>query len=106
MAVVGALALGFVAWRLPETIRVRRRDATRIGPLLAQSRAILAHPGFRAWAALVGCAYGAIWLRPSACGALAGVGDQNLLEHDARLAGRCRQCASVQARLATMRVIR
>ncbi len=62
MAVIGALALGFVAWRLPETIRAKRRDATRIGPLLDQTRQILRHPGFVAWAALVSCAYGGLFI--------------------------------------------
>lgn len=61
MAVVGALALGFVAWRLPETIPLRHRDATRLGPLAAQTRRILAHPTFRAWTILVALAYGGLY---------------------------------------------
>lgn len=62
MAVAGAAALVFIAWQLPETIPARRRDATRIRPLALQTRAILAHPAFVAWAALVACAYGGLFV--------------------------------------------
>lgn len=61
MGVVGAFALVFIAVRLPETIRHRRPDATRLRPLVAQTRAILGHPSFRAWATLVSCAYGGLF---------------------------------------------
>ena len=60
---VCAAALGaFVALRLPETVRQRRPDATRIGPLLRQMGATLRHPAFRAWAALVACSYGGLFI--------------------------------------------
>ncbi len=61
-AAVGAVALAVVAWALPETLGQRRPDATRLRPLVAQTRAIVAHPGFRAWAALVSCGYGGLFL--------------------------------------------
>lgn len=66
MAFVGALALAVVGWRLPETIRQPRPDATRWRPLFAQTRRIVAHPGFRAWAVLVSCAYGGLFIYLSA----------------------------------------
>ena len=57
------LLLGlFVALRLPETAQHRHRDATRLRPLLAQLKATLGHPGFRAWALLVSCAYGSLFV--------------------------------------------
>ncbi len=60
---LAAAALGvFVALRLPETVRQRRADATRIGPLLRQMAATLRHPAFRAWAALVACSYGGLFI--------------------------------------------
>ncbi len=62
MAVAGMLALAFIVWRLPETIPQRRPDATRIGPLAAQTRRIVAHPAFFAWAVLVACAYGGLFV--------------------------------------------
>jgi DHA1 family bicyclomycin/chloramphenicol resistance-like MFS transporter len=62
MGVVG-LAVGiFVALRLPETARHRRPEATQLGPLLRQLAATLRHPGFRAWAALVACSYGGLYI--------------------------------------------
>lgn len=62
MAAIGAVALALVGWRLPETIRQRRPDATRWRPLVDQTRRIVAHPGFRAWAILVSCAYGGLFV--------------------------------------------
>ena len=60
---VCAIALGlFVALRLPETVRQRQPDATRIGPLLRQMGRTLRHPAFRAWAALVACSYGGLFI--------------------------------------------
>ena len=62
MGVAGAAAGLFIALRLPETARHRNPLATRPGPLLAQALATLRHPGFRAWAALVGCTYGGLYI--------------------------------------------
>lgn len=62
MGVVGAATGVFIALRLPETARHRRPEATQPGPLLRQIGATLRHPGFRAWAALVGCAYGGLFV--------------------------------------------
>lgn len=62
MALVGALLGGLVWRRLPETIRQRRPEATRLRPLLAQTAQVLRHPGFRAWALLVMCTYGGLFV--------------------------------------------
>lgn len=62
MALVGALLGGFIALRWPETIRQRRPDATQLKPLLAQTLRVLRHPGFRAWALLVSCTYGGLFV--------------------------------------------
>ena len=62
MGVVGAASGLFVALKLPETARHRRPEATQPGPLLRQIGATLAHPGFRAWALLVGCTYGGLFI--------------------------------------------
>lgn len=62
MGVAGAACGLFIALKLPETARHRRRDATRPGPLLRQIGSTLAHPGFRAWAALVACTYGGLFI--------------------------------------------
>ena len=60
---LAAAALGvFVALRLPETVRQRRAEATHIGPLLRQMATTLRHPAFRAWAALVACSYGGLFI--------------------------------------------
>jgi DHA1 family bicyclomycin/chloramphenicol resistance-like MFS transporter len=63
---MGALALfslgllGYVAWRVPETIRSRNPHATQAAPLLRQMGRTLAHPTFRAWTLLVCFAYGCL----------------------------------------------
>jgi DHA1 family bicyclomycin/chloramphenicol resistance-like MFS transporter len=62
MAVVGAASWLFIALRLPETIRRRDPQATQPGPLLAQVRRMLGHPGFRAWALLVCSTYGGVFV--------------------------------------------
>ena len=62
MAVVGAATGLFIALKLPETARHRRPEATQPGPLLRQIGATLRHPGFRAWAALVACTYGGLFI--------------------------------------------
>jgi DHA1 family bicyclomycin/chloramphenicol resistance-like MFS transporter len=67
-AAVGAMGLAgaaiglFVVLRVPETARHRRPEATQIGPLLRQLGVTLRHPGFRAWAALVSCTYGGLYI--------------------------------------------
>ena len=68
MAVSGMLALAFVVWRLPETAERLRPDALRLAPLLRQTRAILGHRSFLAWAALVTCSYGGLFVFLSGSG--------------------------------------
>lgn len=68
MAVAGAAALAFVVWRLPETAPQLRLDALRLAPLWRQTRAILSHRGFLAWAALVTCSYGGLFVFLAASG--------------------------------------
>jgi len=62
MAAGAAAVSALVAIRLPETIRQKRPEATRPGPLLRQLGRMLAHPAFRAWALLVACSYGGIFI--------------------------------------------
>lgn len=61
VAVYGALALAIVAWRVPETIRLRNPRATALRPMLANWWEIARHPTFRAWMLLVTCTYGGIF---------------------------------------------
>ena len=62
MAAVGA-ALGlFIALRLPETAPQRRPESTTFGPVFQQLGRTLRHPTFQAWAVLVGCSYGGIFI--------------------------------------------
>ena len=68
MAVAGSLLGGLIWLRWPETIRLRRPDATRLKPLLAQTAQVLRHPGFRAWALLVSCTYGGLFVFLSGAG--------------------------------------
>lgn len=56
---IGLCAL--IVWRLPETIRQRDPNATRLRPLLRQVRTILRNPGFRAWTLMLSCSYGALF---------------------------------------------
>lgn len=62
VAVVAAATLAFTAWRVPETIPRRDPAALHPGPLLERLLAVLRHPGFRAWAALVSATYGGLFL--------------------------------------------
>jgi len=62
MGVAGAACAAFILLRLPETLRHRRPDATRPGPLLRQFGATLGHAGFRAWAVLVAFSYGGLFI--------------------------------------------
>ncbi|WP_232539897.1 multidrug effflux MFS transporter [Azohydromonas aeria] len=60
---VGAVALAFVATRLPESLvpGARNPHALRLGPLARSVGAVLAHRTFRAWSALVACTYGGLF---------------------------------------------
>ena len=62
MALIGAAVGVFIALRLPETLRHRRPEATALGPLWRQLGLTLRHPGFRAWAALICCTYGGLYV--------------------------------------------
>jgi len=68
MGVAGLLVTAVIALRVPESARALRRDATHPGPLLRQARAVLSHPGFRAWSLLVACSYGGIFVFLAASG--------------------------------------
>jgi DHA1 family bicyclomycin/chloramphenicol resistance-like MFS transporter len=61
VAVIGALTLLFIWRALPETIRQRDPQATRLAPLAANVRAVLRHPTFVAWAALTASTYGGLF---------------------------------------------
>jgi DHA1 family bicyclomycin/chloramphenicol resistance-like MFS transporter len=61
-ALLGAASLAFVAWQFVETVPARNPRATQFAPMLANWRAVAAHPTFRAWAALLSCTYGALFL--------------------------------------------
>jgi DHA1 family bicyclomycin/chloramphenicol resistance-like MFS transporter len=62
LALFGAGALAFIAWRYDETVPARNPDATRLAPLLANWRSVARHPGFRAWVALLMLTYGGLFL--------------------------------------------
>ncbi len=61
VAAAGAATLTFVLLRLPETVRQRNPNATRLAPLAATWLRIARHPTFVAWAALVSCTYGGLY---------------------------------------------
>ena len=61
VAAVGAGTLVFVAARLPETLKQRQPESTRLRRLLPTWWAIARHPVFRAWALLVACTYGGLF---------------------------------------------
>jgi DHA1 family bicyclomycin/chloramphenicol resistance-like MFS transporter len=61
VAVVAALTLAFIAWRLPETLQHRNPRATQLRPLVRQWVQVGQHPVFVAWAALVACSYGGLF---------------------------------------------
>lgn len=61
VALFGAATLAIVAWRYEETVPQRNPRATQWAPLVANWRAVLTHPGFRAWTLLSGFAYGALF---------------------------------------------
>jgi len=67
--VLCAVALAtLIALRLPETIRQRDRNATRMAPMLRQIGVIVRHPNFRAWTLLVACTYGALYTTLASAG--------------------------------------
>jgi DHA1 family bicyclomycin/chloramphenicol resistance-like MFS transporter len=61
LALFAAAVLGFLLWRLPETVRVKNPAATRPGPLLATWRRIGRHPTFVAYSALTACTYAGLF---------------------------------------------
>jgi MFS transporter, DHA1 family, multidrug resistance protein len=61
VGLAGLVALAYVGWRLPETVRRRNPAATRAGPLLRGWTAMLGHPVFRAWTLLIACTYGGLF---------------------------------------------
>jgi DHA1 family bicyclomycin/chloramphenicol resistance-like MFS transporter len=61
LALFGAVALGFVAWRYPETVPQRDPRATRVARLVGNWRGVLANPAFRAWALLSACSFGGLF---------------------------------------------
>ncbi|WP_395702109.1 Bcr/CflA family efflux MFS transporter [Aquabacterium sp.] len=62
MALAGVALGALIALRVPETNLRRRHDATQLKPLLAQTGRVLRHPAFRAWALLVSCSYGGLFI--------------------------------------------
>ena len=62
LAVFGATTLAVVAWRFEETVPQRNPKATQLKPLLHNWVSVLANPSFRAWAALLACAYGGLFV--------------------------------------------
>lgn len=66
-AVVAALTLAVVNWRLPETLARRNPQATQWRVLLPQLGQIAQHPVFVAWTLLTVCTYGMlyVWLAAS-----------------------------------------
>lgn len=61
LALFGATALALVAWRFEETVPRRDAGATRLRRLVHNWSTVLAHPTFRAWAALSACTYGGLF---------------------------------------------
>jgi len=61
LALFGAGALAFVAWRFTETIPRRDPGATRLRRMLYNWAHVVANPTFRAWALLSACTYGGLF---------------------------------------------
>jgi DHA1 family bicyclomycin/chloramphenicol resistance-like MFS transporter len=61
LALFGATALAFVAWRFEETIPRPDPGATRARRLLRNWADVVTNPTFRAWAALSACTYGGLF---------------------------------------------
>ena len=62
LALFGAVTLAVVAWRFEETVPQRDPNATQLKPLLRNWVSVLANPSFRAWAALLACGYGGLFV--------------------------------------------
>ena len=62
MAVVGLAVLLFIALRLPETAPAHLVESSTFRPVWRQLGRIVRNPTFRAWALLVGCSYGGIYI--------------------------------------------
>ena len=60
-ALCAVAVLTFMARAIPETLARKNVDATRIAPLLRNWWRIAAHPGFRAWTALIAATYGGLF---------------------------------------------
>jgi DHA1 family bicyclomycin/chloramphenicol resistance-like MFS transporter len=60
-AVFGAVTLGFIGLRFEETLAQCNPHATQPAQLLHNWRVVLAHPTFRAWAALLCCTWGGLF---------------------------------------------
>jgi DHA1 family bicyclomycin/chloramphenicol resistance-like MFS transporter len=61
VALYGAAALAFVAWRYEETVPQRNPQATHPRPLLRNWAAVLGNPTFRAWTLMLGFTYGGLF---------------------------------------------
>jgi DHA1 family bicyclomycin/chloramphenicol resistance-like MFS transporter len=61
VACMGAITLGFVAWRLPETLLHKNPRATQFKSLLGAWWHVGRHPVFLAWALLVASTYGGLF---------------------------------------------
>ena len=62
MGVVGLAVLLFIALRLPETAPAQLVESSTFRPVWRQLGRIVRNPTFRAWAVLVGCSYGGIYI--------------------------------------------
>jgi MFS transporter, DHA1 family, multidrug resistance protein len=60
VAMLSGFALALIAWRWPETA-TPNPQALKLGPYARQLAQIARHPGFRAYALLVGCTYAALF---------------------------------------------
>jgi MFS transporter, DHA1 family, multidrug resistance protein len=61
-AVLGVMILAFFALKFNETVPERNPRATQLAPLLHNWATVLANPAFRAWAVLLCCTYGGLFL--------------------------------------------
>ena len=62
VAVAGAITLGFVLMRVPETLAHRNPLALKPAPLLRNMGHALRHRSFQAWALLVSCTYAGLFM--------------------------------------------
>ncbi len=61
LAVFGVIALAVIAWRFEESLPAKDPRATRLGPWLANLRAVVGHPTFRAFTLLASATYGGLF---------------------------------------------